>query len=194
MLNFLTNSSHPELAYEVHQCASFCNNPKRIHEQAIKRIIQYLLSKKTKNGSCQGLLFKIDKTKSIDIYVDASFAGDWDKSWSEEPSSVFSRTRFVIYYAGCLVIWMSKLQSKLACPLQNQNILHYPIQWGRLFQWWPCWKRWKQLSPIEAKLPRVHCTIFEDNNWCIELVKCPKMRPRTKLIGLKFHRFRSSYS
>ena len=32
MLNFLTNSSHPELAFAVHQCPRFCNNPKGIHE------------------------------------------------------------------------------------------------------------------------------------------------------------------
>lgn len=28
ILNFLVNSTHPELAYSVHQCACFCNNPK----------------------------------------------------------------------------------------------------------------------------------------------------------------------
>ena len=45
--------------------------------------------------------------------------------------------------------------------------------------------------PIDIELPKIHCTIFEDNNSCIELVKCPKMRPRTKHIGLKYHHFRS---
>ena len=49
----------------------------------------------------------------------------------------------------------------------------------------------KKVFPIETELPKVHCTIFEDNNSCIELAKCPKMRPRTKHIGLKFHHFRS---
>ena len=44
MLNFLTNSTHPELSFAVHQCARFCNDPKMVHEQAVKRIIQYLLS------------------------------------------------------------------------------------------------------------------------------------------------------
>ena len=38
---------------------------------------------------------------------------------------------------------------------------------------------------------KVHCTVFENNNSCIELVKCPRMRPRTKHIGLKYHHFRS---
>ena len=33
MLNFLVNSTHPELAYAVHQCARFCDNPKHSHEK-----------------------------------------------------------------------------------------------------------------------------------------------------------------
>ena len=45
--------------------------------------------------------------------------------------------------------------------------------------------------PIDAELPKIHCTIFKDKNSCIELVKCPKMRPRMKHIGLKYHHFRS---
>ena len=52
----------------------------------------------------------------------------------------------------------------------------------------------KELSTvisIETTNPKLHCTVFEDNNSCIELVKCPKMRPRTKHIGLKYHHFRS---
>ena len=43
-LNFLEKSTHPELAYAVHQCARFCSNPKRSHGIAIKHIGRYLLS------------------------------------------------------------------------------------------------------------------------------------------------------
>ena len=49
----------------------------------------------------------------------------------------------------------------------------------------------KEILPIEDTTPKIHCTVFEDNNSCIEMVKCPKMRPRTKHIGLKYHHFRS---
>ena len=36
----------------------------------------------------------------------------------------------------------------------------------------------------------LNCTVFEDNNGCIELAKLPKMRPRTKHIAIKYHFFR----
>ena len=45
--------------------------------------------------------------------------------------------------------------------------------------------------PIIIEQAKVHCAIFEDNNGCIELVKCPRMRLRTKHIALKYHHFRS---
>jgi hypothetical protein len=34
-------------------------------------------------------------------------------------------------------------------------------------------------------------TIFEDNKGCVDLVKSPKMRPRTKHTTLKYHHLRS---
>ena len=33
---------------------------------------------------------------------------------------------------------------------------------------------------IDLVLPKVYCNIYEDNNYCIELVECPKMTPKTK--------------
>ena len=33
----------------------------------------------------------------------------------------------------------------------------------------------KSTFPIDVELPKVHCIIFEDNNYCIELDKYPKM-------------------
>eukprot|EP00957_Ditylum_brightwellii_P195703 14910889-Ditylum_brightwellii.AAC.1 len=35
------------------------------------------------------------------------------------------------------------------------------------------------------------CKVFEDINGSIELAKCPRIRPRTKHIGIKYHHFKS---
>ena len=48
----------------------------------------------------------------------------------------------------------------------------------------------KQVFPTNKDTPTLHCTVFEDNKGCIDLVKVPRMRPRTKHIGLKYHHFR----
>ena len=48
-----------------------------------------------------------------------------------------------------------------------------------------------EVLPIITEKEKMHCTVFENNNSCIELVKFPRMRPRTKHIGIKYHHFRS---
>ena len=102
MLNYLVNSTQPDLAYSVHQCARFSNNPKKLHEQAVKRILRYLLF--LKRNKSLGIKFTPMIEKSLEVFVDASFAGDWNSAWNEEPSSVMSRTGYVIKYGNCPII------------------------------------------------------------------------------------------
>ena len=44
--------------------------------------------------------------------------------------------------------------------------------------------------PLKPSTPKLHCRVFEDNRGCIDLVKMPRLRPRTKHIALKYHHFR----
>ena len=111
MLNYLVNCTQPDSAYSVHQCARFCVDPKYVHEQAGKQIIRYLLYLKRHNKL--GIRYRPNMLNSIIVYVDASFAGEWNKAWSDEPSSVMSRTGYIILYAGCPIIWCSKLQTEI---------------------------------------------------------------------------------
>ena len=71
--------------------------------------MQYMLSTKRDQDSYQGFSFKVDKTKSINVYVDASFAGEWNTSWSDNLTSVFSRIGYFVTYAGCPISFLSKL-------------------------------------------------------------------------------------
>ena len=52
--------------------------------------------------------------KEIECYVDADFAGAYNKEDNKDPCSVRSRTGFVIKYAGCPITWASKLQTEIA--------------------------------------------------------------------------------
>ncbi len=104
MLNYLWET-RPDILYSVHQCSRFCNNP---HEKAIKCIIGYL--KCTPN---EGNFLSPDSSKGIQCYVDADFASGWNASDCEDPSSVYSRTGYVIMFAGCSVVWVSKLQTEV---------------------------------------------------------------------------------
>ena len=189
MLNYLVNCSHPEIAYSVHQCARFCNHPKYSHEQAVKRILRYLLMVKKQNNP--GILFRPNVEQSIDTYVDASFAGEWNREWSEEPSSVLSRTGYVVFYANCPIIWASKLQTEIALSTTESEYIALSQSLRDVIPLLNLLRELHGVIPRSDESPVVHCTVHEDNKGCIDLVENPRIRPRTKHIALKYHHFRS---
>ena len=109
MLTYLTGSVRPDITMVVHQCARFSTKPMRSHEQAVMRIGRYLLGTKQK-----GMIYKPDPTKGLEVYVDADFVGGWDPENTNDADTVYSRTGFVIQYANCPVLWVSKLQTEIA--------------------------------------------------------------------------------
>ena len=127
----------------------------------------------------------------MEVYVDASFAGDWNTAWSEEPTSVMSRTGYAIFYSNCPIVWCSKLQTEIA--LSTTEIEYIALSQS-LRDAIPLMEFLKEINlviPNSEDIPTIHCSIFEDNKGCIDLVKTPRMRPRTKHIALKYHHFRS---
>ncbi len=62
-----------------------------------------------------GICFKPNTEKDFECYCDADFSGNWNKSFADvDPSTAKSRSGWVIFYAGCPIIWASKLQSQVA--------------------------------------------------------------------------------
>jgi hypothetical protein len=79
------------------------------HKLSIKRTEQYFV-----DNPEHGIIYKIDLSKGLKVYVDADFAGGWSVADLEIADKVLSRTGFVICYAYCPIIWCSKLQTKIA--------------------------------------------------------------------------------
>lgn len=88
----------------VHQCARFSISPILSHERAVKRVGRYLLSSRNR-----GLSFKVNKEQGMECYVNADFAEGWDKENPDDPDNVLSRTGFVVFYAGCPLVWASRM-------------------------------------------------------------------------------------
>ena len=89
----------------IHQAAIFSIDLKKIHERTVHIIGRYL-----KGISNKGFIFRPDKVKGLECYVDADFSGGWDKTNASNPEAVISRTEYVIKYANYSVLWCSKLQ------------------------------------------------------------------------------------
>ena len=137
-----------------------------------------------------GTKFYPDKSKSLEIFTDASFAGYWNRDWSEEPTSVMSRTGYLIKYSNCNIIWCSKLQTEIALSSTESEYVALSQSLRDGIPLMELLRELKEAVPFSDTIPKIHCHIFEDNKGCIELVKTPRMRPRTKHIALKYHHFR----
>jgi hypothetical protein len=93
-LNFLEKSTRPEIAYAVHQCVRFDNNPRESHANAAKYLCRYLID--TKN---EGLILRPAPSKSFEVHVDCDFAGNWVKEDAmNDPSTAKSKAGYVISY------------------------------------------------------------------------------------------------
>jgi hypothetical protein len=185
-LEYLQGMTRPDLTYATHQCARFSNDPRQSHEIAVKRIGRYL-----KRTPTQGLILEPDMGKGFECYVDADWAGNWDKRFATDPSSVFSRTGYVILYAGCPIIWASKMQSVVALSTTEAEYIALSTALREVICMMNLLKELKQRGiPIPFTKPKVTCRVFEDNAACIELAKEPKLRPRTKHLAVRLHHFR----
>ena len=58
---------------------------------------------------------KPDKSKSLEVYADADFSGNWYKhTAADDASTAKSRSGYLVLYAGCPIIWSFRLQTQVA--------------------------------------------------------------------------------
>ena len=177
----------PDITMAVQQCARFCNEPKLEHEQAVKRIGRYLL--KTKD---QGLKFRPDKLKGLECYVDADWAGSWKHGEDTDPQSCHSRTGYIIMYAGCPILWKSKMQSIIALSTTESEYVALSSALRDVIGIIHVLEELQKFGfPIHNSTPKIQCRTFEDNLSCVTLANEHKTRPRTKHMAIRLHHFRS---
>ena len=60
--------------------------------------------------------FRADITCGLEVFVDASFARNWDKKDTQTGDCDTARSRhgYIILYYGCPLIWKSQLQTEIA--------------------------------------------------------------------------------
>ena len=141
----------------------------------------------------EGIVLKPKKEISFEVYVDTDFAGNWNKmTAAEDESTSKSRTGYIIYFAGCPLIWASKLQTMQALSTTEAE---YMALSEALRQVIPMMHFMEELKAkgygIYSTVPRIFCRAFEDNSGALELERMPRMRPRTKHINQMFHHFQS---
>lgn len=195
MLLYLSTNTRPDIAYAVSQVARFSHNPKRSHASAVKTIIRYLC------GTIdQGVVYSRPDLFTLDCYVDADFAGLYGREPSEDPTSVKSRTGYIISVGGCFLLCKSQLQSTIALSTSES-------EYGALSQ------AMRTLLPIretmlelikvvhmvdsegnapfgsKGELLNFKTNIYEDNSTALSLAVNQKITSRTKHWCVKSHFF-----
>ena len=109
MIFYLESNKILDISFSVHQCARFTHKTKASHETDAKRICWYLQGTK---DNC--LVFNPSKKLVVDCYADADFLVLWGHENPQEPICARSRTGFVVTFANCPLLWVSKLQTEIA--------------------------------------------------------------------------------
>jgi Reverse transcriptase (RNA-dependent DNA polymerase) len=186
-LNYLEKATRSDILFAVHQCARFVSEPKKEHGEAVRWLGRYLKGTKDK-----GTIMKPMSGRDLEVYVDASFCGDWCKEEAAmDRDTARSRHGYVIQYAGCPLLWKSQLQTEIAMSSTESEYtgLSYALRDAI-----PIMELLKEMKgrgyPVETSQAKVHCRVFEDNSGALEMAKIHKYRPRTKHLNVRLHHFR----
>jgi len=185
-LNYLEKGSRSDISYITHQCARFTENPRKTHAKAIRWLARYLKSTRRK-----GLVLTPDPTKGIEVYVDADFAGNWDKQDTNNPDTARSRHGYIIKFMGCPLTWKSQLQTEIALSSTESEYTGLSYALRETIPIMELVKEIHERGFINEYIPPTILTkVFEDNSGALEMARTHKYRPRTKHLNVKLHHFR----
>jgi hypothetical protein len=167
MLLYLAGNSRCDISFAVHQCARFSHAPRLSHEKAIKRICRYLKGTRT-----EGLIYRPQNDRGLECFPDANFADLFGVESSDDPVCAKSRTGYVVTYAGCPVVWVSKLQTEISLSTQEAELIAMSESMQKLL---PVQRLLEELCAFGV--PPVQTTVHEDNSTALKVVTKERFSP-----------------
>ena len=139
------------------------------------------------------MVIKPDKELGLDLYADADFAGIFTVENPEDPVSVKSRTGWVMTLGGVPVAWSSKLQSEIALSTMEAEYIALSTGMRELVGNRKLLNEITKECKIKREMKSLVSKVFEDNDAALKhaVTELPKLSPRTKHIGAKYHWFKS---
>ena len=101
-----------------------------------------------------------------------------------------SRTGHVIMFAGCPILWCSKLQTEITLSTTEAEYVALSQAMREVIPLMNLMKELGKVLKINTLKPDFYCQLFEDNRSTITVVESKKFTPRTKHIALKYHHYR----
>ena len=169
-LQFLANSTRPDIAFAVNRLASYTANPSMQHFAALKRILRYLAGT-TDLG--------ITYSKNAANLSDNSFYGFADAAYANHDDHK-STSGYVFLASGGAITWKSKKQTTIA--LSSTEAEYVALSEAAREA---CWLRnlYNELGVLQ-KFPIV---IKGDNDGSIAMAKNQQFHNRSKHIAIRWH-------
>jgi hypothetical protein len=143
--------------------------------------------------------------------VDADFAGLFSVEDGQQSIAAKSCTGYIVMYSGVQVIWVSKMQTRIALSTMEAKYIALSQSMGDLI---PIREILKDITNYmfldedytpkcashskaskDAEIPGsngiAQSSVYEENEACLKFAQMPKLPPRTKHICIIFHWFRS---
>ena len=105
------------------------------------------------------------------------------------PESIYSRTGYIIHYAGCPVYWQSTLQTEIALSTAEAEYMALSQALQETLPTSNLMKEINVIFPLYLPSPRFIIKVREDSQSCIAMASNPKFSPRTRHIAIKYHHF-----
>ena len=155
------------------------------HAKALWWLGQYL-----KGTQDKGLILWTSNARELEVFVDADFAGNWDKNRAWDRDTAISRHGYIVSYHGCPIIWKSQMQTEIALSSTDSE---YTGLLYALREAIPMIELLKEMKcngfKVHSENPKVHCILFEDNTGALEIARTHKYRLRTKHLNIRLHQF-----
>ena len=133
-------------------------------------------------------------TRGLEVFVDASFAVNWDKKDAQAGDRDTARSRhgYIILYYGCLLIWKSQLLTEIALSSTESEYTRLSYALHEAIPLMSLLDELKECGfPVDQTKATVQCKVFEDNSGAIEIATNHKWLPWTKHLNCCLHHFRS---
>ena len=108
----------------------------------------------------RGIIYYSDKTQGIECYVDADFAGGWDRDNGQRAENVLSQSGYAIFYAGCPVLWASKLQTEIALSTAEAEYIALSMKLWEVIPFMYILQELSEVIELHLPTPKIKCKTF----------------------------------
>ena len=137
----------------------------------------------------KSIILKPSSELTVDCYVNANFAGLWNREDHNDENCVKSRTGYVLCISKCPVIWITQLQDGITLSTMEAEYVDLSMAMRDLLPFKRLVKTiFMSIGFKKSQQFNILCNVFEDNAGALSLanLELPRITPRSKHFTRKY--------